>query len=318
MNHRRPLRGTVHTGPAPHVLPWQVECVVGNSFRCHIGRIHDEDAIDNDSEFSQSRFSANQQQRITISPNRMTSATLNRNITSMEKSVHSAPVKTGSSPIYVKTSRGRITTPSTSVDDSLGYATWKQSIVRTGSHDTYFVLHKLMEDEVSNKWCISIVDDDDVVESDIKIACFKYARGGSASRANLIQLWKSDIYFENSYVTPPFHVTLSGENKFKVKTGAVNNKVPANVETELESEGGDSYIYIVCPNGDEANSYGYPSADLYIEVGSEVPADDDDNGHILLASYVSGGLNQIVSGSLWSERHKFTTDYPASYYFYKI
>ena len=171
-------------------------------------------------------------------------------------------------------------------------------------------------------WAISIVKESDLNNDDIKLAVWTGSGGGmlasGTSQNNMIQLWKSDIYFSESAGVPPFHVTLSGENKFKVKYGAVNNNPPANIGTELESEGGDAYIYIVCPNGTEENSYGYPSSDLYIEVGSSVPADDDSNGHILLATYIDGVLHQVVSGSLWSERHKYTPDNPAQYYFYRV
>jgi len=324
MHNRKPLRGTVQTGPAPHVLPWQVEWVVGNEFRCHIGRVHDEDAIYNDSEFSQSRFSANQQQRISISPHRMTSATLNRNITSMEKSVHSVPVKTGSSLIYVKTSRGRITTPSTSVDETLGYATWSESIVRSSSHDTYFVLHKVRDDTDSyDQWCLSVINDSDVVKSDIKIACFKYARGGSASRANLIQLWKSDVVITQMPTIEecsfPFKVTLDTlTGDYSVARGSVNN-----VYTTVFTGTATSETYIIVTAEWSGNfvttatvsASGSPPAQGAVNIMTIaiIAVERDEDGNMTGAS-----LSQMATSSFWVERFKCGTSTDVEYYWNSV
>jgi hypothetical protein len=322
MHNRRPLKGTVQTGPAPHVLPWQVEWAVGQSFKCHIGRVHDVDAINNDSEFSQSRFSANQQQRISISSHKMSSAMLNRNITSMEKSVHSVPVKTGSSLIYVKTSRGRITTPSTSVDESLGYATWDESVVRSPSHDTYFVLHKVRDDTDSyDQWCVSVINDTDVVHSDIKLACFKYARGGSASRANLIQLWKSDIMpspAATAEVNHPFKVTVASQSEgsvsFNVRSGMVSNKFMSDSELTFNGSYTILCIYAKCIG---SNSTAWPTS-VECDVSSSPRTNTESNGYLLIATFDGAFVSQLVYTSVWGERHKYTTPDTVQYFYYRV
>ena len=322
MSHKRPLFGTVQTGPAPAVFPWQVEWVIGDSFRCYVGRVHDKDSIDNDSEFTQSRFSANQQQRISLSPHKMSSATLNRNITSMERHAHSAPVKTGSSLIYTQPSRGRITSPSSSVDESLGYATWSESQVRSSSHDTYFVLHKVRDDSgLYDQWCVSVVNDSDVLHSDIKLACFKYARGGSASRANLIQLWKSDILpnISTSSVDFPFMVTFvqneSGSITFNIRSGMVNNVVLSDTEITYSGPDVGLKIYIKLSGDDDS---AFPKS-IEASVADSVPSDDSSAGYVLLAEKPSGlKVNQMIYTCLWGERHHYTEPQITKYYYYRV
>jgi hypothetical protein len=316
------LFGTVQTGPAPAVFPWQVEWVVGDSFRCYIGRVHDEDSLYLDDEFQQSRFSANQQQRINVSPHKMSSATLNRNITSMERHAHSAPVKTGSSLIYTQSDRGRITDPSQTVDEALGYATWSESVVRSASHDTYFVLHKVRDTTDSyDQWCISVLDDSDVVKSDIKLACFKYARGGSASRANLIQLWKSDIMPTSSVATElnhPFKVTVSSQSEgsvsFNVRSGMVSNKFMSDSELTFNGTYTILYIYAKCIG---SNSTAWPNS-VECDISSSPKTNTESNGYLLIATFDGAFVSQLVYTSVWGERHKYTTPDTVQYFYYRV
>lgn len=332
MSWKRPLYGTVRTGPAPSVLPWHVEWVVGNEFRCHIGRVHDADSLDLDGEFSQSRFSANQQQSISVSQHKMSPSTLNRNITSMERHAHSSPVKTGSSPIYVQQNRGRIDTPNNTVDESLGYAKWSESQVRSSSHDTYFILHKVRDETNSyDQWCISIVNDTDVQKSDIKIACFKYARGGSASRANLIQLWKSDIVSIPASASDdyPFKIScVESQNSvdISIQDGAVSNVTCSNSDYPITKTEDGVYavvIQVTCEDGV------YPADVVWdaIKDWNEYTSDTLSAAWVLIGyvtiTTVEGAkkcsVTQYVKTSLRTERMKYGTgENSVRYYFNRI
>ena len=332
MTFKRPLYGTVRTGPAPSVFPWQVEWVVGKEFRCHIGRVHDDTSLNLDDEFQQSRFSANQQQSIALSPHKMTPRTLNWNVTSMERHAHSAPVRTGSSPIYVKSDRGRIDTPSDTVDEQLGYAVWAENVVRSSSHDTYFILHKVRDDEDTyDQWCVSVVDDVDVTKEDIKLACFKYARGGSASRANLIQLWKSDIM--------PSAATASDSHSFKISCTSSGDSVSISIEDGAVSN-------VTCSNSDlpiVKTEDGYYAVVIQVTCEDETyPADvvwdaikdwDEYTSDTLTSAWVLIGyvqittvdgakkfqITQYVKTSLRTERLKYGTgNTSVRYYFNRL
>jgi hypothetical protein len=326
MHNRRPFRGTVRTGPAPHVHPWQVEWVVGNEFRCHIGRVHDENSIfyDESGEFEQSRFSANQQQSIAISSHKMSPTTLNRNITSMERHAHSQPVKTGSGQIYIKSQRGRITTTTGVVDSQLGYANWAENQVRSSSKDTYFVLHKVRDDtDKFDMWCVSVIDDDEILKSDIKIACFKYARGGSASRANLIQLWKSDVGITQMPTLEecsfPFKVTLDTlTGDYSVARGSVNN-VYTTVFTGTATSG--TYIIVTAEwsgnfvTAATVSASGSPPAQGAVNIMTIaiIAVQQDEDGNMTGAS-----LSQMATSSFWVERFKCGTSTDVEYYWNSV
>ena len=105
----------------------------------------------------------------------------------------------------------------------------------------------------------------------------------------------------------------SGEGFWVVKAGTLNDYVPDNMEDEFEASSG--MIYLQISNTDGA----YPGDTLTIETAATTPADDDDYGYITLAEITSATtVDQFVSGSLWSERHKFTEPDTAMYYFYRV
>jgi len=242
----------------------------------------------------------------------------------MEKTAHSVAVKTGSSLIYTKTSRGRVTTPSTSVDDTLGYAIWAESQVKSTSQDTYFVLHKKRGQADSyDKWCLSVVNASDVVNSDIKIACFKYARGGSASRANLIQLWKSDIVPQSGGTDDfPFKISVSGR-EISVSTGTLNNKVTEFVSGEF---GADNWrVYLKGSGWATAN----PS-DTSVMVGNFDSTSDNTNAYLLLGTVkieeqgtapnktYTAKVTQFAGGSQWVDRFKCSSSGVPDYYWCRV
>jgi len=118
---------------------------------------------------------------------------------------------------------------------------------------------------------------------------------------------------------PPFTVYAgTSEGTWLVQAGTVNDYVPDNMEAEIEASSGMIYLKISNTSG------AYPGDTLTIETAATTPVDDDDYGYITLAEIVAGEdeapptVNQFVSGSLWSERHKFTAPDTAMYYFYRI
>ena len=136
-----------------------------------------------------------------------------------------------------------------------------------------------------------------------------------------------DFYFRDGscakqlpdYTVPPFTVYPGSEDgKWKVQPGTLNDYVPDNMESEITASSG--MIYLKISNTDGA----YPGDTLTIEHAGSTPVDSDSFGYITLAEIVAGEgeapatINQFVSGSLWSERHKFTAPDTSKYYFYRV
>ena len=105
----------------------------------------------------------------------------------------------------------------------------------------------------------------------------------------------------------------SGAGHWIVQPGTLNDYVPDNMESEITASSGMIYLKISNTSG------AYPGDTLTIETAAETPDDDDDFGYITLAEITSATtVNQLVSGSLWSQRHKFTEPNTASYFFYRV
>jgi hypothetical protein len=141
--------------------------------------------------------------------------------------------------------------------------------------------------------------------------------GGSVSDSRFDDFYQRDGSFAKQlpdYTTPPFTVYAgTSEGKWKVQAGTLNDYVPDNMESEITASSG--MIYLQISNTDGA----YPGDTLTIETAAETPVDDDEYGYITLGEITSATtVNQFVTGSLWSERHKFTAPDTASYYFYRI
>ena len=142
--------------------------------------------------------------------------------------------------------------------------------------------------------------------------------GGSVSDSRFNDFYQRDGSFANQlpdYTTPPFTVYQgpSGPGFWVVQAGTLNDVVPDNMEDEFEASSG--MIYLQISNTDGA----YPGDTLTIETDTTTPVDDDDYGYITLAEITSSTtVDQFVSGSLWSERHKFTEPDTAMYYFYRV
>ena len=132
-----------------------------------------------------------------------------------------------------------------------------------------------------------------------------------------------DFYFRDGscakqlpdYTIPPFTVYQgpSGAGYWTVQPGTLNDYVPDNMESEITASSG--MIYLQISNTDGA----YPGDTLTIETAASTPADTDEYGYITLAEITSATtVNQFVTGSLWSQRHKFTSPGSASYFFYRV
>jgi hypothetical protein len=161
---------------------------------------------------------------------------------------------------------------------------------------------------------------DQIVNKDECVACTDFEGDVTTSgMTNLIAA--SDIpvdYTEQGQIIneghPPFTVYRTAESgNWKVQSGTLNDTVPDNIDDEIVSSSG--MVYLQISNTDGA----YPGDTLTIETAASTPADTDEYGYITLAEITSATtVNQFVSGSLWSERHKFTEPNTASYYFYRV
>jgi len=143
--------------------------------------------------------------------------------------------------------------------------------------------------------------------------------------------------FVPSITLSPFSVYLvkeEGADAVRVVTGTVNNVIPlingtimtnpAYTPLLLPTSAGDYVVTIKCKADPPPASF--PRLDSEIKIESYPTTDTDTEGYISLATVtvtVTGGvpsyaINQLVSGSLWAERHKYTQPDTAWYYFYRV
>jgi hypothetical protein len=143
--------------------------------------------------------------------------------------------------------------------------------------------------------------------------------------------------FVPSITRSPFFVYLvkeEGADAVRVVTGTVNNVIPlingtimtnpAYTPILLPTSDGDYQIVVKCKADPPPASF--PKLDSEIKVETYPTTDTDSEGYIALANIrietVSGNktitVNQLVSGSLWAERHKYTQPDTAWYYFYRV
>jgi hypothetical protein len=136
---------------------------------------------------------------------------------------------------------------------------------------------------------------------------------------------------------PPFFVYLvkeEGADAVRVTVGTVNNVIPlinGTLMTDptytpilLPTSAGDYQIVIKCKADPPPASF--PKLDTEIKYETYPTTDTDDYGFIAIAnvrieivdSKKTITLTQLVSGSLWAERHKYTEPDTAWYYFYRV
>jgi hypothetical protein len=171
------------------------------------------------------------------------------------------------------------------------------------------------------------------------------AANGLNAPSNGVQQYRTSagqVFLENVEIieqeTPsPFTVSLTkeeGADAVLVTVGTVNNVIPlingtimtnpAYTPILLPTSDGDYLIVIKCKADPPPASF--PRLDSEIKVETYPATDTDDYGFIALANVnimtVSGNknitVNQLVSGSLWAERHKYTQPDTAWYYFYRV
>lgn len=131
-----------------------------------------------------------------------------------------------------------------------------------------------------------------------------------------------------------FRTQSEGAEALGVAVGTVNNVIPlingmimtnpAYPPLLLPTSAGDYVVTIKCKA--DPPPAGFPKLDSEIKIESYPTTDTDTEGYISLATVtvtVTGGvpsyaINQLVSGSLWAERHKYTQPDTAWYYFYRV
>lgn len=141
-------------------------------------------------------------------------------------------------------------------------------------------------------------------------------------------------------VSPFFVYTAEGDQEgsiiYKVIPGTVNNVIPLidgvplnnpNVYGVSEpTSSGSFFVAIKCYADPAPARFPKTNSEIVIVTDVEILNDTDGYGYIALASLVLGPtgptrsrvLNQLVSGSLWAERHKYTEPGTASYFFYRV
>lgn len=131
-----------------------------------------------------------------------------------------------------------------------------------------------------------------------------------------------------------FRTQSEGAEALGVAVGTVNNVIPlingmimtnpAYPPLLLPTSAGNYVVTIKCKADPPPASF--PKLDSEIKIESYPTTDTDTEGYISLATVtvtVTGGvpsyaINQLVSGSLWAERHKYTQPDTAWYYFYRV
>lgn len=134
----------------------------------------------------------------------------------------------------------------------------------------------------------------------------------------------------------PFSVYLY-KGKIRVHPGAVNNVVPKIAGTSIDSQpppeldlpSGNTEKAIVVKCTGSKNQRFPTEATIEIIPIQDASTDTDDYGYLLLATIFPSSqeaspaqqkwiINQIVSGSVWAERNKYTEPETAWYYFYRV
>lgn len=128
----------------------------------------------------------------------------------------------------------------------------------------------------------------------------------------------------------PFTVFIRN-GKVRVHPGSVNNVIPkiAGVpltqipQPDLAIPAGTSSEWIVVVKCQGSKNERFPTqAEIVIVSPTEATKDTDEYGYLALASLfkVGAGWNvtQLISGSVWAERNKYTEPETAWYYFYRV
>jgi hypothetical protein len=137
-------------------------------------------------------------------------------------------------------------------------------------------------------------------------------------------------------ISTPFAVyldTVEGVTVIRVVPGTVNNVIPyingtlmtANYTPLSAPTTAGTYVVTIKCKADPPPA-SFPRLDSEIKIESYPTTDTDTEGYISLATVTvtvtsgvpSYAINQLVSGSLWAERHKYTQPDTAWYYFYRV
>ena len=226
-------------------------------------------------------------------------------------------IKTGSVSIKYKPSLGRGRAGDSdlvSVSPESGYVFWGENRFNSAGEPVYVVIAREENQNGAIVWVMSLVRESDLEGTDFKLSC---VTGGDC-----VQLWQSDIVYtppSSGEQNHPFKVTVSGfdENKvsFRIQAGMVSNKVLNTTVIEFSTQSIPPYIYfyVRCDGTDNA---AWPTA-VTAEASPTPKSNANDKGYLLVATY--GGLvQQLVSTSVWGERHKYTSPESVRYYYFRV
>ena len=246
-------RGSIVVPTAPPNLPhpWKVEWA-GGELRCFVGRILDS-TLTTANEWKPKRFPEHMSQQVMVTKMGMSPKLLDAKKAILRSQAFATPIKSGSLPIYTKDSYGRCTSSTAVlVDENFGYAKWDEGIVAAEEGDsTYVVLHK-----EGDKWCISMVSEADVLETDLKITAIKRRNGTHVRDWNLLQLWKSDLYISSGTSSLLFHLQIRTE---PVLVPPATNPTAIRVRLEYDEVYDNNMLAVNGPNwcSDSDGTYAY-------------------------------------------------------------
>lgn len=306
----RPFRTNLRTSSAPQHPPFKVEVVNGRDILCHVGRVCDPVSSGSFGWYLQRSWDATQ--------GKFTSKGLPSTRTGrVQLKYNDFEVVTGSATIHYKgtigtANHGRATfsTATRQVGEN-GYVKWLRS---DAPADNYIVLHN-----ENTKWCISAVNEEDVIETDIVLAYI-------ANNTTVRQVWKSDVYVgvpENH----PFKCTIV-DGKIRVSEGTVTNKIATALGGgDLTEESG----LIPIPAGESrwlvqlkitSTDVLFPeTVEVMVVPLSAAGQNSTTESYVTIAagstiqgySYLTG---QYIKTSLWGEKILFVEF--ANYYYYRV
>lgn len=305
----RRLRTGHLTSGKRSVQPWLTEAV-SNVVLVHLGGIHDEELL------ATSRGYASARRNMDVK-----SSTNGSSTTSTLGSAGSAKANVGqiygnTPTVYWKKGYGMATDEDRLADRTVPYP---RSLFNVPS---YIVLRRKPTTNTSaGYWYLSVIKKEDY-QSNPTDYIISYG-----DRTEVQNIWSSDIrYISNVTADHPFKVVFdviqnAGEEDeqatFHVVPGTINNIVPSNIADPISCTE-DKYVYLAAyTDVGESDEY-LIVVQILVDVEPNKP-NTDDYGYLKLAKISPDGtVTQYVSGSVWSERHKYTEPDSATYYYYRV
>jgi hypothetical protein len=302
---RRRLRTGHLTSGKRAVQPWLTEAN-SNLILVHLGGIHDEELL------AAGRGYATARRNMGVK-----SSTNGSSTTSTLGSAGSAEGPSGiignTPTVYWKSGYGMATNEDQTASRTVSYA---RGLFSSGG---YIVLRRVASTNLSAAyWSMGVKQEGDY-EPDQQDYVIAYAAGNDVT-----QIWSSDIKYTSNAPDHPFKVVCDViEDElavFHVVPGTINNIVPSNLAVPILCTEDEpvKYVYLAAYT-DVGESDEYLISVTIIADTEENKPNTDDYGYLKLAKiYADGTVVQYVSGSVWSERHKYTEPDSATYYYYRV